>query len=90
MPREYNLSFRPAGSPAAGEPDVEARLCERQIPKDPETRRALEDLIQAAARLLVSQPARREARRAKPEFQGLHETRNTRHESRLLRGPHAL
>ena len=59
-------------------------------PRDPETQQALADLIQAAYRLLVSQPARREARRAKPEFQGLHETRNTRHESRLLRGPHGV
>ncbi len=59
MPREYNLSFRPPGSP-----DVEARLCERQIPKDPETRRALKDLIQAAARVLVSRPASERAAQA--------------------------
>ena len=64
MPREYSLSFRPPGSPAAGEPVVEARLCERQIPKDPETRRALKDLIQAAARVLVSRPASERAAQA--------------------------
>ena len=73
---------------ASGEPAVEVTLC--RIPRNPETRQALEYLVQAAARVLVSQPARREARRAKPEFQGLHETRNTRHESRLLRGPHGV
>ena len=69
-------------SECADEPEVEVMLC--HVPRNPETRQALEALIQAAARVLVSQPADSEARRAKPVFQGFHESRDTRHESRPL------
>lgn len=45
-----------ACAPESEEPEVHAMLC-GSPPKDPETQQALKDLVQAAARVLVSQPA---------------------------------
>ena len=97
---EWNACIDPGGAPCrrvedglcsqcSPESEVEVML-RGMSPQDPETQQALEALIQAAARVLLSQPARREARRAKPELRGFHETRDTRHESRPLRSSHAV
>lgn len=64
---DYTPCIDPGGEPCcwveddlcsqcAPESEVEVTLC--HVPRDPEARQALEDLVQAAARMLVSQTAK--------------------------------